>query len=222
MKATYLPKIELSIETKAFCVFMLKAIIQMNLVFIQLNLMYHAEMYEMNEAVNLDDGFLKQLELITSGIYSYVYLYPFYYFFKVVFIALILATGLQSIKRELSFYTLIFFVCICELILVVPDIAKLFWFTYLNNGDYLRIHIRFYSFGTLANFFDSEQLTPWLWQFLQSFSIWDLSYLLLLAYLICSYYKLKFDLSFKIVCYTYGVSYFIFTLLTCLFLFNLR
>ena len=222
MKATYLPQIEWSIETKTFCVFMLKAIIQMTLVFIQLHLMYHTEMYEMNEVVNIDDGFLKQLELITSGIYSYVYLYPFYYLLKVVFIALILATGLQSIKRELSFYTLIFFVCICELLLIVPDIAKLVWFTYLNHGDYLRIHFRFYSFGTLANFFDSEQLTPWLWQLLQSFSIWDLSYLLLLAYFICTHYKLKFDLSFKIVCYTYGVSYFLFTLLTCLFLFNLR
>ena len=199
-----------------------KILLAVGLVILQLKLLYAGELFEINADVGATNHLMGSLPLYNTEIYGYLYLYPIYYGLKVICISLIIATGLQVFNKELSFYSIVFCVCLAEMILLMPEIIKTVWFGYLNTGDYLRIHYKNFSFGSLANLSEVNELKPWVWYALQSLNIWDLSYILCLAYLIHYFLKESYDLSFKIVFCSYGLSYLTFVGLISFILVNIK
>jgi hypothetical protein len=202
--------------------FAFKILLSVGLVILQLKILYAGEMYEIHANAGVEDNLINTLRIYTTEVYGYFLFYPIYYGLKVICIALVIATGLQIFYKEIPFHKILFCVCLSEFILLLPEIIKTVWFGYLNTEDYLRIHYKNFTFGSLANLSDVNELKPWIWYALQSFNIWDLSYVLFLAYLIQHFLKESYDFSFKIVFYSYGLTYFAFVGLISFMLGNIK
>jgi hypothetical protein len=196
----------------------LKILIHISLVYLELNLLYRAELHEAEMDFIYQEAFAEKFRMMFSGGYALILLYPIYQFLKVTIIAAIIHIGFSCYKVSFSFKRIIWIVSICELILLIPFAYKIFYFSYLHPEDYLRVHFLNFSFGTLLNVVDTEYLNKALFFVLQAINIWDLSYLLVAGYLVKKYQDLSFDFAFKIVGNSYGICYLSFIVFGYLFL----
>jgi hypothetical protein len=109
-------------------------------------------------------------------------------------------------------------VSICEFILLIPFAYKIFYFSVLHPEDYLRIHFKNFSFGSLLDFVNPEGLESAMSFALQAINVWDLFYFILAGYLITRFKTVSYDYAYKVVFNSYGIGYLAFVFLGYLFL----
>lgn len=212
------PKYWIDLPTEISLLVVGKILIHILLVYLEINLLYSAEWYESTTEFDYEPSFIEQFTKTISSGYGLIFLFPLYQFVKVLFISSIINIGFTLYHINFSFKRLLWIVCVCEFILLIPYAYKIYYFTILHPEDYLRIHFTQFSFGTLLDFFNANHIVKPLFFVLQAINIWDLIYLLLAGYFIKKYHTISYDFAYKIVFNSYGVSYLAFIILGYLFL----
>lgn len=195
-----------------------KILLHILLVYLEINLLYSAELHEAEINGLAQDSFLNYFKNILNSGFSLFFLFPLYQIVKVLIISSILHIGFTLYQWQFSFKRTLWIVSICEFILLIPIAYKLFYFAILHPEDYLRTHFKNFSFGALLDFVSMESLEEAMFFVLQAINIWNLLYFILAGYLIKKFQRVGYDDAYKVLFNSYGLSYLAFIFLGYLFL----
>jgi hypothetical protein len=141
---------------------------------------------------------------------SYI-LVPIYYVVKIFLVGICIYIGAIIIAIDLSFKKIFQTALLAEAIFLIPSIFKLFWFVFIQKNYTLSDIQTFYPLSVL-NFFDPESLDVWLIYPLQLINIFEVVYLLILAYGLFLTTKTSYSAMFSLTVCTYGTGLFIWTI----------
>lgn len=141
---------------------------------------------------------------------SYV-LVPIYYVVKIFLIGICIYIGAIIIAIDISFKKIFQMALLAEAIFFIPSIFKLFWFVFVQTNYTLSDIQTFYPLSVL-NFFDPDSLDVWLIYPLQLINIFEVMYLLILAYGLFLNTKTSYRKMLGLTVCTYGTGLFIWTI----------
>lgn len=125
---------------------------------------------------------------------------------KCSFVALCLGLGVLVITDRFNFRKMFNVAIKAEVIFLIPVLAKLLWFIFIKTDFGLKEFQYFYPLS-LLNIFDYTSTEPWLIYPLQVFNLFEITYWVLLAYLMAKELP-EFDIhrSFAVVMTSYGIG----------------
>jgi uncharacterized membrane protein len=135
---------------------------------------------------------------------------PIIYLLKISIISICIFSGLFFFNKKAKFSQLFNAVVLADMILLLPQIIKIVWFSF--QSDYTLEDIQYFFPGSALSMFDPTQVQKWLLYPLQALNIFELGFWLLLAYQLKEYFEGDFTESFKNVALSYGSSYMVWVL----------
>lgn len=132
-------------------------------------------------------------------------LLPFYLLFKFVLISMCLSVGTLLAGFKLEFSRLFRIVMISELIFFIPLLIKILWFGLLFT-DYTMQDLQLFAPLSLVSLIGYESVEYWLVYPLQTISVFELLYWVLLAYGLTSATGIRFNKMIRLVSFSYGIG----------------
>jgi hypothetical protein len=110
---------------------------------------------------------------------GYVFI-PIKILIKLTFTTIFLSVGALFNSNRFEFKKMWGVALVAEFVFIIPIILKIFWFAFIQTNYTLKDLQLFYPLS-LLNFFDANNIEPWLLYPLQVFNVFELAYWLLLA-----------------------------------------
>lgn len=155
-------------------------------------------------------------------IYGIIYLVkPLSLFLKVGFISLLLFWGAKyylKLKSSVSFWMSFTIVCLCEFILLIPDLSEVVYFLIIKT-NYTMQDVSNFNWYSLYSILGQEDMPKAFVHPLQLLNIFEFSYWTLLALLFSRLAKLKYVKGVQLIALFYLLPLFIYT--TIKFIINL-
>lgn len=136
---------------------------------------------------------------------------PLFYLLKFFLVSICLFASLFLFRVEVGLKSLFKIVLLAEFIFLLPPLIKLFWFSFINV-NYTLDDLQFFSPLSAINLFDRTTLEPWLIYPLSLLNLFELGYIIALAYLMREAIESDFAQSLKLVLVSYGTGLFIWVL----------
>ena len=147
-------------------------------------------------------------------------LIPFIYLIKFFLITTCLFTGAILLDLKVSFKKFFQLTILGETIFLIPVITTVIWFSWIDPNYSLADIQNFYPLS-LINFFDIEQLAPWLIYPIQLFNAFELGYILSLSYGISVLTEKKLKSGISFVLSTYGLGLLVWATIVTFIMINL-
>ncbi|MCA4893611.1 MAG: hypothetical protein ING84_01240 [Cytophagales bacterium] len=154
-----------------------------------------------NELIDLNKKWNWVIYLIT----------PMLYLLKFFLVAICLSMGVFLFRFEVGLKVLFKIALLSEFIFLFPSIIKLFWFN-LVSASYTFTDLQSFAPLSIVNLFDRANLDTWLLYPLSLLNLFEVTYIITLAYLLSGAIKSDFILSLKLVVFSYGAGLFIWAL----------
>lgn len=129
-------------------------------------------------------------------------LIPIYLFFKCLIISSVLYTGVFLFNKEMEFKRILNLTLNAEFIFLLIPIFKIIWF-YFFQVNYTLEDIQYIYPISAINITGYKCLEPWLIYPLQTLNLFEVAYIIYLAYQIGALTKTNADTGLKIVAYSY-------------------
>ena len=129
-------------------------------------------------------------------------LIPIYLFFKCLIISSVLYTGIFLFNKEMEFKRILNLTLNAEFIFLLIPIFKIIWF-YFFQVNYTLEDIQYFYPLSALNIIGYKGLEPWLIYPLQTLNLFELAYIIYLAYQIGIITKTNADTGLKIVAFSY-------------------
>jgi hypothetical protein len=133
---------------------------------------------------------------------------PLYYLTKISLVSVCIYTGTLIVGIDISFKRIFYVALLAEGIFLIPAILKLCWFLFVQTEYTLSDIQAFYPLSAI-NFFDAGSLDPWLIYPLQSVNIFEVLYVLAVAYGLFLSTKGSYIKTLGLTTFTYGAGLFI-------------
>ena len=142
---------------------------------------------------------------------------PIYEFIKLVVISGLIYQAIKYfIKKEVQFWGILYIVLLAQMILLIPDVLELIWFTFIKL-DYSMSDVDSFNPLSLSNLIDYENFSNFSSELLGSINLFNILYWGLLVYLIKEYLKISLKDSIIVVFCFYGPLSFIYSFTFYLF-----
>jgi hypothetical protein len=127
------------------------------------------------------DEITKVLKLKDKWAFLNYIVIPLIYLLKFFSLSMWIVTGVILVGYKVSFKR-VFHACIlAEFVLLIPSVIGLFWFGF-SKVDYSLVEVQQFQPFSLISLINSKDIAPWLVYPLQSFSLFQLVYIFVLAY----------------------------------------
>jgi hypothetical protein len=130
---------------------------------------------------------------------------PLIYFLKFSILSICLSVGAFLFNYEINFKSFFKIVLLADFILLLPPLIKLLWFS-LVDINYTLNDLQFFTPLSAINFFDGSTLEPWLVYPLSLLNLFEVGYIIALAYLMREVIESDFAQSLKLVLVSYGTG----------------
>jgi hypothetical protein len=125
------------------------------------------------------------------------------YLLKIILISALIYLILVLNEIKVFYADIIGIVSKSFTIFLVPVVLKVLVFSYSTDPITLD-RLQFFSIGSLLNIFDSEGMESWLKVILRSLNIWEVIFIILLAFQLRKYFANDFGKSLSNVLISYG------------------
>jgi len=136
---------------------------------------------------------------------------PVYYVLKIFLAAGCVYTGVVIAGMEISFNKIFQIALLAEGVFLFPTVVKLVWFTLIQTDYSLADLHHFYPLSAI-NFFERDSLDAWLIYPLQLINIFEVLYLLILAYGLVVVTRKNYARMLGLIACSYGTGLFIWTI----------
>jgi len=136
---------------------------------------------------------------------------PVYEFIKITIISLLIFQAIKLFfKLKVQFLGIVYIVLLAQMLLLIPDILELIWFTFIKP-DYSMRDVEYFSPLSLINFIDHQNLSNIGYELLRSINLFNILYWGFIIYFIKEYVNIKMAKSVLVVFCFYGPVSFIFS-----------
>ena len=143
---------------------------------------------------------------------------PLYEFLKMLIISFFIYQAIKFVKKlNTEFWGVFYIVLLAQLILVIPNLLELIWFTFIKT-DYSMIDVEYFNPLSAANLIDYENLSNFSYELLRSINLFNIIYWSLLVYLIKGYIKITLKDSIIVVFCFYGPLSFVYSFIYYLYI----
>lgn len=145
---------------------------------------------------------------------------PIYLFFKTIIISSSVYVGIFFFgKSEITFNSILNITIRAEFIFTLVGILKIIWFYFFETNYTLEDIQCFYPLSAI-NITGYKEIEPWLIYPLQTLNLFELAYVIYLAYQIGYITKTNPDNGLKIICYSYVPIMFLWVIIIMFFTLN--
>jgi hypothetical protein len=130
---------------------------------------------------------------------------PVVYSVKFFLVAGCLFIGILLGSFDVSFKTVYKVVMVAEFIFLIPPIIKVYWFGFFNT-NYSLIDLQYFFPLSMLSLFEISEISSWLLYPLQTLSVFEIAYWLVLAYGLHLITKEKYGGMLGLVASSYGVG----------------
>lgn len=147
------------------------------------------------------------------NVYKVIYfLYPIYALFRVLFFSFVIRLGVSLFTNiSIEFKQIFTLVIIAELVFLIPDFIEVIWFLLLKT-DYSMFDVKHFSFLSLYNLFDPQEIPDGYTYLLKLINIFEITYWIILIFGLKQITNKPTLKSFKVVAGSYGSILLIITL----------
>ncbi|MBR10771.1 MAG: hypothetical protein CMP48_24205 [Rickettsiales bacterium] len=130
-------------------------------------------------------------------------LLPVIYLLKFSMLSIWILVGIIFFSYKTSFKKIFHLVIVSEFVFLIPAFIKVVWFGLIHT-DFTLEELSYFTPLSVANLFDLQQLDPWWVYPLQSINLFELIYILVLAFGIRNLIKLDYSEALKFTIPVYG------------------
>lgn len=110
------------------------------------------------------------------------------------------------------FWNIVFVVLLAQLILLIPNLLELAWFTFIKT-NYTMKDVDYFNPLSIVNLINTDDISNFVYKLLSVISFFNLLYWCMLIYLTRKYIRLNFRDSLIVILSFYGSGAFIITIL---------
>ena len=156
-------------------------------------------------------GNMNSVELFRRVWNIIYFISPLYEFVKILIISVLIYQAIKFVnKSNIKFSGIFYIVLLAQLLLLIPDLFELVWFTFIKT-DYAMSDVKYFDPLSVANLINYEDISFFTYKLLSSINFFNIFYWGLLIYLIKKYLEITIKDSIKVVFCFYGSIFLIFS-----------
>ncbi|MBI9055145.1 MAG: hypothetical protein JEY96_15085 [Bacteroidales bacterium] len=139
------------------------------------------------------------------------FLSPFYTFVKILIISFLIYQAVRIVKKlDAQFWGFFYIVLLAQLVLLIPDLLELIWFTFIKT-DYSMADVDYFNPLSIVNLINYESISSSSYKLMSSINVFNVLYWGLLIILIKKFVKINLkDSSVVVLCFYGAISFIVF------------